>query len=87
MFTEATDMLLAGVGRAEAAVDPSPLCMIGLYLREITTTACFRYNTITFTKQSYVLNANFSRQKCTTQLLVGKSVGELGTIPYNTPTN
>ena len=38
---------------------------------------------ITFTKQNYVLiNANFSRQTCTTQLLVGNSgVGERVAIP------
>ena len=43
----------------------------------------FKKIQITFTKQNYVLiNANVSRQTCTTQLmLVGKSgVGECGTI-------
>ena len=85
MLLTEEDMMVGfsgGVGRAEAAVDPSPLWMIGFYLREMTTTACSRYNTITFTKQNYVLiNANFCRQKCTTQLLVGKTgVGEHGTI-------
>ena len=62
LVEEATDILLTeedvmvgfsgGVGRAEAAVDPSPLWMIGLCLREMTTTACSRYNTSTFAKQS-----------------------------------